>query len=360
MAGLVLCWIAVRVALFDMPIERPAVPDVVPAIARLVATEIVSAPEARALRTADAAGGLPLAQPWVAPSLPKPVVPLEPPVLAGVGLEAPVPEPRPAHRVAAAHNLLWMAAMQGMPLLPAVQAAVAGPRPANTAAVAPPRHITRWAGDGWLLWREGGRGIAAGGAATPVYGGSQAGVVLRYALAPASPRRPVAYLRAVHALDVAREGDLAAGLALRPVAGIPVTAHAEARLARRGDKLAVEPAAFVSGGIDALPAAGGMTLRGYAQAGYVGGRSATGFADGSLVAEKPFWSDRADAADAGVGAGAWGGVQRGAGRLDIGPTASLRFRLGEGTARLSADYRLRVVGDAAPSRGAAVTLTAGF
>lgn len=358
MGGLLLCWMAARLALFEMPFERPVVPDLVPAIARMAGTQVRAAEQMKPGWTLGTGAGSGPELPGLVPQPVRLPAPTEPHVLAGV-LSAPVlPEPRPAHRVAAAHNLLWMAAMQGMPLLPAVEAAIAGQRPLGAATAAPPRVINRWSGDGWLVWREGGRGIASAGSVAPVYGGSQAGVVLRYALAPSSALRPAAYLRAVHALDVAREGDLAAGVALRPFPGIPVTAHTEARLTRRGDRLAVAPAAFVSGGIDALPVAGGVTLRGYAQAGYVGGRDATGFADGSLVAEKPIWSHRDRVV--GAGAGTWGGIQRGAGRFDIGPTASLRFRLGEGTARLSADYRLRVVGEAAPSRGAAVTLTAGF
>ena len=120
----------------------------------------------------------------------------------------------------------------------------------------------------------------------------------------------------------------------------------------------LRPAAFVSGGLEDAPLAADITMRGYAQAGYVAGRDATAFADGSLIAEKPLWRDRNAVLTA--GAGAWGGAQRGAARLDLGPTASLRFRLGETSARLSADYRLRVGGNAEPASGAALTLSAGF
>lgn len=145
---------------------------------------------------------------------------------------------------------------------------------------------------------------------------------------------------------------------MRPLAGLPVTAHGEARLARRGAKLEVRPAAFVSGGFDDAPLAAGITTRGYAQAGYVGGRDATAFADGSLVAEKPLWRERENALS--TGAGLWAGAQRGASRLDLGPSASLRFRLGEGSARISVDYRQRIAGNAEPASGAALTLSAGF
>ena len=42
------------------------------------------------------------------------------------------------------------------------------------------------------------------------------------------------------------------------------------------------------------------------------------------------------------------------------PSASIALRLAESPARLSADYRFRVAGDARPGSGAALTLSAGF
>ncbi|MCH2487899.1 MAG: hypothetical protein MK010_09195, partial [Erythrobacter sp.] len=69
---------------------------------------------------------------------------------------------------------------------------------------------------------------------------------------------------------------------------------------------------------------------------------------------------RFDLGEISIGAGAWGGVQRGAGRLDIGPSASVALRLGRSPVWLSADYRFRIAGDAQPGSGAAVTLSTGF
>ena len=63
----------------------------------------------------------------------------------------------------------------------------------------------RWSADGWLLWRRGSTLAPAGGLLTPSYGASQAGVVLRYRLAPGSALRPAAYLRATAALNGSRE-----------------------------------------------------------------------------------------------------------------------------------------------------------
>lgn len=304
---------------------------------------------------------------------PTPVRPLGPEPLRRMETRARAPlptdmwPPRPpttpdTARRTAGHNLLWMAAMGAFPLLPEVAAALAEaprrPAPASTPAGAAQPRPRRWSGDSWVLWRPGSQAPAGAGPIAPAYGRSQAGAVFRYDLAPRSPLRPSAYVRAVHALDGQGQGDLAAGLAFRPLAASPITAHGEARLSRRGSVLTLRPAAFLSGGVEAVRLAAGITARGYAQAGYVGGRDATAFADGSLVAEKPLWRDRDGVLTA--GAGAWGGAQRGAGRIDLGPTASLRFRLGQATARLSADYRLRIAGNAEPAAGAALTLSAGF
>lgn len=182
--------------------------------------------------------------------------------------------------------------------------------------------------------------------------------MLRYSLTPGSLAQAFAYMRAVQALDRSRDGDVAGGLAVRPLAGVPVTAHGEMRVSRRSGRVELRPAAFVAGGFDAVPLIRGIAARGYAQAGFVGGRDATGFVDGSLVAE----TQAVATADyrLALGTGVWGGAQRGSGRLDIGPSASLNLRVGDGSARLSADYRVRVAGKAAPSDGVALTLSAGF
>lgn len=359
--GTLLCWVALRMVLFELPASGPALPIGAPS--KMVGQG-----------TSPRIGGAEIPEPTPTPAI------LQPPLLRPVaGTAAPTVELRPSipllpyhplvraslapasTRRAAGHNLLWVAAMSALPLLPEVAAAVSGARnklAPSDASPGPPQPRPRWSSDAWLAWRAGSQALAGAGTISPTYGGNQAGAVVRYDLGPGSRLRPAAYLRAVQALQGAREGDLAAGFAVRPLAGVPIAAQAEARLSRRGSRLALRPAAFLSGGIDDVPLAAGITARGYAQAGYVGGRDATAFADGSLIAEKPLWSSRSALLTA--GGGAWGGAQRGAARLDLGPSASLRFRLGEGTARVSADYRLRIAGDSAPAAGAALTLSAGF
>lgn len=216
----------------------------------------------------------------------------------------------------------------------------------------------RWRADGWILLREGGTALGAGGAAAPVYGASQAGLVLRYDIGPGSPAQPVAYARVVYALGGTREGDIAAGMSARPLPGIPLNAHVEVRASRRGDRIDVRPAAFLTAGIDEAALPLGLHARGYAQAGYVGGRDASAFADGSLIAERRLLAAGETGLAAGIGL--WGGAQRGAQRLDVGPSASLRFPLGTGSGRATVDYRLRLAGNADPAASAVLTLSAGF
>jgi urocanate hydratase len=101
-----------------------------------------------------------------------------------------------------------------------------------------------------------------------------------------------------------------------------------------------------------------MTGELYAQAGYVGGRYATPFVDGQARIDR-------GVADVGpatlrAGAGAWGGAQKGAARLDIGPSVSVSLQTGRVHSRMAVDYRIRVAGDARPATGPALTISAGF
>lgn len=373
LGGILLCWIGARALTFEMPPGWDEAP--VPSargIAELIGarapvgpgwgvspapigtgavSRIVISPARPAAAPAGVGSAVRMA------SLPA-TLPLVP-----VPLRSASPPAPPSMQTAAGHNLLWMAAMRAIPLPADVAVAfnraieregAIGRRPDSMA----PRE-RRWGADVWAMLREGVTGFAGGIAPGAVYGGSQSGAVIRYRLAPASPIRPVAYVRAVQALGGTREADLAAGFAMRPIPGVPLTAHAEIRASRRGAILESRPAAFLAAGFDELRLPAGLSARGYAQAGYIGGSNATGFADGSVAAERPLWqAERGGLLAAGVGA--WGGAQRGANRLDLGPSASMRFRLGEGTARISADYRLRVAGNAAPAASAGLTFTAGF
>ena len=225
-----------------------------------------------------------------------------------------------------------------------------------------PASRNRISGDVWIFNRAGNSPSALVAPALATYGASQAGAVLRYALAPEEAARPELYGRLVAALQVPTQQDVALGVSAQPVASLPLRFHAEARVTRQGEasqrETLVRPAVFATTGFYSDDRETGLTARGYAQAGYVGGQSATAFADAQIVGERAV--ARFDLGEISIGAGAWGGVQRGAGRLDIGPSASVALRLGRSPVWLSADYRFRIAGDAQPGSGAAVTLSTGF
>lgn len=225
-----------------------------------------------------------------------------------------------------------------------------------TAAPSPP---SRWSGSAWILLRGGEPSPGRPGGLAG-YGGSQAGAVLRYGLVPASRHRPAAYLRLSTAFGPqgGRDRELAAGFALRPLPGVPLALLGEGRLqhAPAGERL--RPAVSLVTELPPQTLLFGAEGEVYAQTGYVGGKDATAFFDVQAAVERPV--AKVAGLDLRIGGGAWAGGQRGAQRLDIGPRVSARIDLGGPSARLSADWRLRVAGNASPGSGPALTLSAGF
>lgn len=293
-------------------------------------------------------------------------LPAQPPVPAPIAEPtprvdpiAPPADPRFGNpRLAGGHQMLWLAALAQLPLPPEARlAAPAGPAPADLPK-SPRGQAARFSADGWLLLRRGGSGAGAVGGAPASYGASQAGAVIRYRLAPSSALRPAAYLRVSGAVRAPHDEELAAGLSLRPVKGLPVAAMAELRVTRLASGTALRPAALLVSEFPPQPLPGGFRAESYAAAGYVGGRFATPFAEGQVRVERPI--ARIGRAELRAGGGAWGGAQRGASRVDAGPSATLGFPLGSGGARLSADWRFRIAGGAAPESGPALTVSAGF
>lgn len=312
-----------------------------------------------------------------------PAAPLAPPITAvpppsATGQAAPDAAPvttdRPAAplspRVAAGHQELWLAGMNLLSTEPALAMAQpaglrlmlpAAAHAAQTGQVAQ----SRWSVDGWLLLRPGGNAFNAPGAGLPgtvvpagFYGGSQGGLVLRYFLAPGNRFNPVLYLRGSSGIERPRGEELAAGVSLRPVAGLPLRLMAEGRVTQTTTGTIVRPTAALVSELPAVRLPLGSRAEAYVQAGYVGGRGATAFVDGQARLEQPLI--RASGFALRAGGGVWGGAQRGASRLDIGPTATLAFRLGPVGTRVSADYRWRVAGNAEPGSGPVLTLSAGF
>lgn len=360
LAILMLAWIGVRSVVWagstgyavepiaakaKVPIAPVAGPDQTPATARPAVPQLVPPPA----------------------TPPAPVTPptmrYEPEPIPSPTLAAPQAVPP---KLAADHLLLLQSGVSAMP--PPENASAADQsigRPPVPYLPTAASEARRWSGDGWILWRQGGVGYNLPGAGLPgasltsgAYGASQAGLVLRYRLAPSSAMRPTLYLRATTGRHYPRGEELAAGFAMRPLGKVPLAIMGEGRVTRTTSGTVVRPAVAV---VSELPPAKlplGFRGEAYGQAGWVGGKDQTPFIDGQARIEKPV--ARSGAVELRVGAGAWGGAQKGASRLDFGPTATLDLPIGPVGSRLSADYRFRVAGNAAPGSGVAVTLSAGF
>lgn len=358
LALVLLAWIGARTALWAAsPAEEPAPAVLAPPSASPAAIRPMDSGKTRR----DAAPQ----RPRTAPPAPQVMPRLAPPPAP---VASPSTEPPPSQpRIAAGHQLLFLAGMEAMPL-PEDAVAAAPPLAASPPVPYLPAARTeavRWSADGWILWRQGGNGFNLPGAGLPgaslpagAYGSSQAGAVLRYRLAPASAMRPTLYLRATSGLYAPRGEELAAGLSFRPLPRLPVAVMGEARVTRTVSGDVVRPAAALVSEFPPVSLPLGLRGEAYVQAGWVGGRDDTPFIDGQARIEKPVW--RAGKAELRLGGGAWGGAQDGARRVDVGPSASLDLPVGGVNTRLSADYRFRVAGAAAPGSGAAVTFSAGF
>jgi hypothetical protein len=316
------------------------------------------------------------------PLLP-PIAPTRSPELGATRTSSAAPLPARQRRVGArrvvGHNLLMMAGLQGElpdavvaalqrdPQPPAMLArrsagsmpAEAAPAPAGTVPNRPPA-ASRWSADAWMLLREDSDAPLLLGQGA--YGRSQAGAVLRYRLAPSSGHAPQAHLRGSAALSNPdtglRDREVAVGLSARPIPAVPVRVAAEARVSDTGRGTSVRPAVYAVTELNPVTLPLGARGELYLQGGYVGGDFATAFVDGQARVERSL--GQVGPAEIFAGAAAWGGAQKGASRVDIGPSVGTSVSLGRFRARLTADYRVRVAGDSRPASGPALTLYAGF
>ena len=190
------------------------------------------------------------------------------------------------------------------------------------------------------------------------YGQSQAGAILRYRLAAASPFAPTAYLRASQALAEDKEAEAALGLSARPIPAVPVSLAAELRVAAAGGQTRLRPAAYAVSELPPFRLPLGFTGEAYAQGGYVWGDYRTAFVDGQFRAERRV--ARVGKFELRAGGGAWGGAQKGAARVDVGPGATVAFDSTHAPVRVSLDWRFRVAGGANPDGGPTLTVASGF
>lgn len=256
--------------------------------------------------------------------------------------------------------MLWMAAVSRMPL--PMELLAGGGDAAFNPAYAPRAKsgsVNRWSADAWLLLRKGGKVSFVNGIAPATYGASQMGGVLRYRLAPKSGHRPSAYVRSTLALNGSREREAAIGLSARPIPSVPVVAAVEMRLSNFAGRRRFRPAVLGWTEIPRFRLPLGASGEVYAQGGYVGGAFKTAFVDAQARADHDVV--KLGKAEMRAGAGAWVGAQKGASRVDVGPTATVGVPFSDtASARIGFDWRFRLTGNAEPKSGPAVTLSAGF
>jgi hypothetical protein len=215
-----------------------------------------------------------------------------------------------------------------------------------------------WAADSWLVLRAGGAGLTPAGLPAPSYGSSQAGAVIRYHLAGADKYHATIFLRGSSAVQRPRGEEVAMGAAVRPIPGLPVVLQAELRATRQLTGTRLRPAISAVTELPRFSLRAGLSAEAYGETGYVGGPDASPFIAGQIRIEQRLANF--GRGELRLGLGGWGGAQKGASRLDLGPTATLDFPVPGGQGRLSADWRLRAAGNAAPQSGPAITLSAGF
>jgi hypothetical protein len=217
--------------------------------------------------------------------------------------------------------------------------------PASAISTPLPPRPNRWSGSAWLLARGdlGQPSLAPGG----TLGGSQAGGRLMYRL----DRHWSLSARAYVPLRRPAGAEIAAGLDWRPFASIPVSLLAERRQAIGSEGRSAFSITAYGGFSQALGSR--FRIDGYAQAGFVGLRSRDAFVDGSLRAVAALGRFE-------LGAGAWGGAQPGASRLDVGPSLSYRLPVARNNVRIEADWRFRIAGEALPTSGPAVVIATDF
>lgn len=305
-----------------------------------------------------------------------------PRTMAGQGALGP-PQPRGSDAaasldfdVAMAHHLAWVESLTAStgpsgrlrsplidaPLLIEPERAVQPPAGAGASPVGLSRD-KRWSVYGWSLLRQGGsdRTLAPGAQ----YGGSQAGLIVRYAPGQ-GPLAPVLYARAATALESGDDRSLALGVMTRPWGAVPVDLALERRFGLGQGQRDRFAAMLVAGGGAALERSR-IRLDAFAQAGVVGLQDRQGFFDLQLLATRQVAVQ--DRNSLSLGGGLWAGGQqeldasgdkRWVHRVDLGPRASLALPVGDSQMTFALDWRQRIDGNAQPASGAALTLSTGF
>lgn len=283
---------------------------------------------------------------YVTAAASSPGIPPRPTRLRGV-----LPEPTPAAFDSSPVFYAPVPSLDQWPLsrfasLPAQRSTVAA---AGQSLPAGPARLDRLQMTAWALLR-GRQGQPLGTtslAANGTLGASQAGARISYNY----HRQLAATLRSSSNVG-RRGGEIAAGVRVQPVGGLPVwiTAERRQRIGRYGggrNGLAL----FVEGGVYQRPMPWRFSLDAYFQGGVVGFNSRDKFVDGGLTLTRPVYRNFS------AGLGLWGAAQPGVYRVDAGPRVTMKVRE---NIRIHLDWRQRLAGRAEPGSGPAVTLAGDF
>lgn len=234
-----------------------------------------------------------------------------------------------------------------------------------------PPQTDRWFLDAFAFQRQGSSALSVPQGRLPIYGASQIAANLQWRAKPSSSHDPRVYIRAYRAMVEGGESEIAAGLSARPLGKVPVRLYGELRATQSpavselglGVRTQFRPAAYAVTEFPPLKLPMGFALETYGAGGYVAGSPSTYFLDAQAVAARDLiriGKKGGDGVGISVGGGVWGGAQRDAKRLDIGPTLRFDVDIGKLPARVSVDYREQVAGDAAPDSGVAATVSTRF
>jgi hypothetical protein len=283
-----------------------------------------------------------MAQPALLPMAPPPDI-------------APAPQALQISQLGSWRERIEVAATTTVPPSPPTAALPASPAqnaaPVEPALLPRPPGPSRWSASAWAVARGGS--MAGNGVFGPAQlGGSQAGARIRYALARTlslSGRLSTPFK------GIGREAGL--GIEWQPLTSpIPLSFLLERRFALDSGRGGTAFGAIT--GINPTRVYGPLEVEGYGQAGVVVRNRRELYADGALRLLYPVAENRRFRLS--LGAGAWGGAQRGARRLDVGPAVVATVPTGGPTLRVAAEWRQRVAGNAAPGSGPALTLGTDF
>jgi hypothetical protein len=234
-------------------------------------------------------------------------------------------------------------------------AAVSRPARSSSPAVetppAPPLRprLDRLQLSSWALLRNqntgvaGSQSLASGGQ----LGASQAGARVLYNF-----NRQLALSARMSSEVGRRGGEVAVGVRVQPLLGLPVwlTAERRQRIGRFGGGRN-DFALFAEAGLYQRPLPGRFKLDSYLQGGVVGVKTRDLFIDGALTVTRPIYRKFS------FGFGVWGGAQPGLSRLDAGPRFTVQVRR---NVKVHADWRQKLIGNARPGSGPALTLAGDF